>query len=129
MADPNEQYPRVGADAGGVKVDNGTIVMAIAGAIVGAIAGYFVFYLIANNTGRVLFALPAAAPGLGRVAFTRKKSWFVAGVCLALGLGVSLFIGQNFLVQGLKAMPELGWAAIAAGCIGSVWFGLGRNPR
>lgn len=127
MTEPNEQYPRVDKTGGGVRVDNGGVALALAGAIVGAIASYVLFYYLAQNHGRILFALPAAGPGIGRALFTRTRSFFVAGVCLALGAGTALYIANGFFVQGLQDVPELGWAAIVAGSLISLWFGLGRK--
>lgn len=122
-----EQYPRAPMDAGGVRVDNGGTILAIIGAVVGSVVAYFLFYYLAKNHGIAALALPSAGPGLGRVAFTRSPSWLAAGVCLGLGVGVGLFVANDFFANGIAGMNTFAWAGLVVGALISLWFGKGRK--
>ncbi len=114
--------------AGGPGTGRGWFWLGLVGAAVGGVVSYFVFHWFLRR-GIVLLALPGALVGLGRFVVVRRKSWLLAGICMAVGLSLTLYIADNVVVGGIGSLRPFAIFVIVTGGLIAFWFGLGRSAK
>jgi len=105
-----------------------TLVLGAVGIAVGGVVGALIFYAFAKRA-ILLWALPGAFVGLGRVVFVQRRSWPLAVACAVAGLAVPLVIAHAIVLGGLPALSARTVFTIAVGGLIAFWFGLGRSTR
>jgi hypothetical protein len=103
-------------------------VKGLAGSLAGAAAGYILFHL-AYRQAILLFPLPGACAGLGRILVTRHRSFVLASVCAVIGFAIGLYTAQEILAGGIDGMYTMSWSLVTLGGILAFWIAIGDYRR